>query len=172
MSSDLDMVEAYIALGSNLGDSIQLLRDALDRMGGWSDRPLRRSSFWVSEPEDCPPGSSDFVNAVAGLIPRAGESPEGLLEKMQALERELGRKPKRVANEPRPLDLDLIVYGSERRSNERLVLPHPRAHRRRFVLAPLSEIAPELVLPGQDGTVGELMGRLGLGAGLRRLEVV
>lgn len=170
MDSSTDMVEAYIALGSNLGDSIRFLDEALDRLESWTDRPLRRSSFWLSEPEDCPPGSREFVNAVAGLIPRTDESPESLLERMQALERELGRKPKRMVNEARPLDLDLIVYGAKTRRGDRLILPHPRAHRRRFVLAPLSEIAPGLVMPGQERTVVELLAGLGMGPGIRRLE--
>jgi 2-amino-4-hydroxy-6-hydroxymethyldihydropteridine diphosphokinase len=83
-----------------------------------------------------------------------------LLRKLQALEREFGRKPKQVLNEPRPLDLDLIAFGHELRGTNELILPHPRAHQRRFVLAPLAEIAPQLVLPGQTETVTELLAGL------------
>ena len=80
-----------------------------------------------------------------------------MLAKLQALEKEFGRKPKTVLNEARPLDLDLIAFGNEVRTGPELVLPHPRAHLRRFVLAPLVEIAPELVLPGQKKTVREFL---------------
>ena len=98
-----------------------------------------------------------FLNAVIGLTPRSGETPESLLQELQSLEREFGRKPKKTLNEPRPLDLDLIAFGDEIRHTGELILPHPRAHLRSFVLQPLNEIAPDLVLPGQEKTVKELL---------------
>ena len=98
---------------------------------------------------ECPPGSPDFLNAVVGLLPMTHETPESLLDKLQALEQEFGRQPKQVLNESRPLDLDLITFGIETRESERLIIPHPRAHLRRFVLEPLVEVAPGLRLPGQ-----------------------
>ena len=70
---------------------------------------------------------------------------------------ELGRVPKKVMNEPRPLDLDLIAFGSEMRNTPVLTLPHPRAHLRKFVLQPLNEIAPDLVLAGQGRAVSRLL---------------
>jgi 2-amino-4-hydroxy-6-hydroxymethyldihydropteridine diphosphokinase len=154
---------AFIALGSNLGHSAALVQQAMECLQALSDQPLRCSSLWRTEPVDCPPGSPHFVNAVVGLVARAGETPESLLERLQVLERELGRQPKRIPNEPRTLDLDLIAFGQERRNTARLVLPHPRAHQRRFVLQPLSEIAPALVLPGQTATVRELLHLLAAG---------
>ena len=157
MSADSPSSWAIIALGSNLGDSPALLRAAVRRLGDYSDEPLFASSLWQSTPVDCPPDSPLFVNAVAGLIPRPEETPEGLLTKLQALEREFGRKPKMVMNESRPLDLDLIAFGHEQRRTPELILPHPRAHLRRFVLQPLSEVAPEFVLPGQSATIRELL---------------
>jgi len=151
---------AYIALGSNLGDSVAILREAMERLEGFSDAPLQKSSLWKTSPVDCPPGSPPFVNAVVGFEPRAGETPESLLSKLQALEKESGRQPKRVMNEARPLDLDLIAFGAETRATVALTLPHPRAHLRRFVLQPLAEIASELILPGQTQTVVELLRQL------------
>lgn len=148
---------AFVALGSNLGDSARLLHEAMDRLEYLSAAPLLRSSLWRTTPVDCPPGSPDFLNAVVGLVSRAGETPETLLAKLRAMEVEFGRKPKALLNEPRPLDLDLIAFGSETRNTPQLTLPHPRAHVRRFVLAPLAEIAPELILPGQRVSVGELL---------------
>jgi 2-amino-4-hydroxy-6-hydroxymethyldihydropteridine diphosphokinase len=119
---------------------------------------------------DCPPGSPVFINAVVRLAPLKGETPESLLGKLQALEREFGRRPKQVLNEPRPLDLDLIAFNNEVRSGPELVLPHPRAHLRRFVLAPLAEIAPSLILPGQQKSVRELLSALRTDEVLEKLE--
>lgn len=151
---------AVIALGSNLGDSRALVGVAIERVQSLSDAPLLRSSLWQSTPVDCPPGSPAFVNAVVALAPRAGETPESLLDKLQALEKEFGRRPKRTLNEPRPLDLDLIAFGSEVRASSDLTLPHPRAHLRRFVLEPLNEIAPDLVLPKQTRPIRQLLAEL------------
>jgi 2-amino-4-hydroxy-6-hydroxymethyldihydropteridine diphosphokinase len=142
---------------------------ALRRLEALSAAPLLRSSLWQSSPVDCPPGSPPFVNAVAGLTPRPGETPETLLAKLQTLEQEFGRRPKQVRNEPRPLDLDLLAFGAETRITPALTLPHPRAHQRRFVLAPLAEIAPALVLPGQARSVAELLAALRADEALHRL---
>lgn len=151
---------AYVSLGSNLGHSVQILQRALDRLQTFSDEPVRKSSLRQTVPVDCPPGSPHFINAAAGLVPRAGETPESLLLKLQEMERQFGREPKTILNEPRPLDLDLIAFGTQTRQTRTLVLPHPRAHLRIFVLQPLSEIAPDLVLPGQTKTVSELLSNL------------
>lgn len=160
---------AFIALGSNQGDPCQNVLRAMERLQNLSDQPLVRSSLWQTAPVDCPPGSPPFVNAVVGLSPRPGETPQSLLAKLQALEREFGRQPKQVLNEPRPLDLDVIAFGTQTRSSRELVLPHPRARERRFVLQPLSEIAPDLVLPGQQRTVAQLLARLAPDASVRRM---
>lgn len=151
---------AFIALGSNLGDSRRILEAAFARLQQVSATPVRRSSLWRSAPVDCPPGSPDFLNAVAAITPLPDETPESLLAKLRALEVEFGRAPKLVQNEPRPLDLDLIAFGSEVRATDELTLPHPRARVRRFVLSPLSELAPDLILPGQGRTVAELLDAL------------
>ena len=154
---------AFIALGSNLGDSAQILRDAMARLQEFSDAPLEKSSLGQTAPVDCPPGSPMFVNAVVALTPRAGETPESLILKLQALEKEFGRRPRKVLHEARPLDLDLIAWGDKRRRSKALTLPHPRAHERKFVLQPLAEIAPNLVLPGQTETVFQLLARMASG---------
>jgi len=151
---------AFIALGSNLGQSTNTITDAMLHLERLSDAPLLKSSLWESDPVDCPPGSPKFVNAMAGIAPRIGETPETLLAKLQEIERLLGRKPKTVINEPRPLDLDLIIFGDETLSGPSLTLPHPRAHQRRFVLQPLAEIASDLILPGQTKTVRQLLATL------------
>ena len=140
---------SFIALGSNLGDARQNIFRAMARLQYFSDAPILKSSLMRTTPVDCPPGAPDFANAVVGFVPRRNETPESLLTKLQVLEKEFGRVPKRILNEPRPLDLDLIAFGNETRNSPELILPHPRAHLRRFVLQPLNQIAPELILPGQ-----------------------
>ena len=160
---------AVVALGSNLGDSRQNTLRGMRHLEELSDGPLLKSFLWQTTPVDCPPGSPVFVNAVVGLIPRAGETPESLLAKLQALEKHFGRQPKQVLNEPRPLDLDLIAFGIETRATRELTLPHPRAHERRFVLQPLSEIAPDLILPGQSKSVARLLEQLPPDKSMRKL---
>jgi 2-amino-4-hydroxy-6-hydroxymethyldihydropteridine diphosphokinase len=164
-----DAFRVFVALGSNLGDSAALLREAMRRLEALSEYPLLKSSLWQSTPVDCPPDSPLFVNAVVGLATHPMETPESLLEKLQTLEREFGRAPKTVLNEPRSLDLDLIAFGREVRATPQLTLPHPRAPQRRFVLAPLDEIAPSLVLPGQTRTIRELLAELRTDEVVRRL---
>ena len=148
---------AIIALGSNLGESRKTILEAMARLQEFSNRPILKSSLWQTTPVNCPAGSPMFVNAVVALSPRAGETAESVLLELQALEKEFGRQPKKVLNEPRPLDLDLIAFGNEIRDTDFLKLPHPRAHERAFVLQPLNEIAPDLVLPKQTKTVSELL---------------
>ncbi|MGD0744550.1 MAG: 2-amino-4-hydroxy-6-hydroxymethyldihydropteridine diphosphokinase [Verrucomicrobiota bacterium] len=160
----------FVALGSNLGNSRQIILDAMARLQKLSDQPVRKSSLWQTVPVNCPPGSPDFVNAVVGLMPRKGETPELLLQKLRVLEEEFGLRPRKVLNEPRALDLDLIAFGAETRNSPELILPHPRARERRFVLQPLSEIAPELILPGQRRTVSQLLAELPAGETVMRLD--
>jgi len=151
---------ALIALGSNLGDSIAFVRNAMDLLDDLSAKPVVRSSLWDTTPVNCPPGSPRFVNAAVLLYPREHETPESLLHKLQAMEQTFGRKPKTVLNEPRPLDLDLIAFDDDTRNTPELILPHPRAHLRRFVLQPLAEVAPDFVLPGQAKSVSDILREL------------
>ena len=161
---------AYIALGANLGDSRATVLRAMERLQELSDQPLAKSSLLETTPVDCPPGSPNFVNAMVGLVPRRDETPESLLRKLQKLENEFGRTPKKVLNEARPLDLDLIAFGNEIRATPELTLPHPRAHLRRFVLQPLAEIAPDVILPGQGRAVSELLRQLTSAEIVRKLR--
>jgi 2-amino-4-hydroxy-6-hydroxymethyldihydropteridine diphosphokinase len=160
---------AIVALGSNLGDSVQILHGAMTRLQSFSDVPVLKSSLWQTMPVDCPPGSPNFLNAVVALVARAGETPESLLQQLRMVEKEFGRRPKTILNEPRPLDLDLIAFGLEIRNTPELILPHPRAHERRFVLQPLSEIAPEFIVPGQEKTVAQLLAGLPGGESVTQL---
>ena len=151
---------AFVALGGNLGDAAGTMRLAAAEIADWSRGPALGSSLWRTEPVDCPPGSPPFLNAALGLQPTPGTTPESLLDALLALEAWLGRTRSGLANAPRAIDLDLIAFGTETRTTPTLVLPHPRAHERAFVLAPLAEIAPGLVLPGQKQTVSGLLATL------------
>lgn len=151
---------AIVALGSNLGDSRQIILEAMVQLETFSDQPILKSSLWETSPVDCPPDSPKFVNAVVALVPREDEVPLLLLRKLRKLERKFGRRPKKILNEARPLDLDLIAFGSKTCDSPELILPHPRAYQRRFVLQPLNEVAPGLILPGQGKTVSELLAEL------------
>lgn len=151
---------AYIALGANLGDAELTFASVVPRLQALSTSPVVASRWMRTKPVNCPPGSPDFLNGVVAIRPFPGETPESLLQKLQELEREFGRQAKKELNEPRPLDLDIIAFGPERRDSPRLTLPHPRAAERVFVLRPLAEIAPDLILPGQEENVIQLLARL------------
>lgn len=151
---------AVVSLGSNIGRSEELIRTATGALGGLSAKPVQASSLWRTEPVGCPPGSSFFFNAVVLLAPLSGATPESLLEALHGIERRFGRTRSGIANEPRPLDLDLIFFRREVREGDLLVLPHPRWFVRRFVLEPLCELMPDYVAPGRVESVRSLRDQL------------
>jgi 2-amino-4-hydroxy-6-hydroxymethyldihydropteridine diphosphokinase len=113
----------------------------------------RLSRFYLTTPVGGPP-QRRYVNAV--LAGRTHLPPAELLLRLKALEKAAGRRPG-PRNEPRPLDLDLLLYGALRRTSHRLTLPHPRMTSRLFVLVPLAELAPRRVVPGVRKTVARLL---------------
>ena len=136
-----DPVAAFVALGANLGDPQQALRAAMERLDRLPDTQVTaRSSLYRTAPMGAT--GPDFVNAVVRLATRL--TAPGLLDELLAIEQEAGRE-RPWPNAPRTLDLDLLLYGSARIDSARLTVPHPRMFERAFVLAPLAEIAPELV---------------------------
>jgi 2-amino-4-hydroxy-6-hydroxymethyldihydropteridine diphosphokinase len=148
---------AYIGVGSNLQDPRRQVNTACARL---ADLPRTRlvltSRLYASRPFG-PVSQPDFVNAVAGLLTQL--DPEGVLRELRALESAMGRTAPRERWGPRIIDLDLLALGSERRSLPSLTLPHPGIVERNFVLYPLSDIAPDLELPGM-GRVAELKRRV------------
>jgi 2-amino-4-hydroxy-6-hydroxymethyldihydropteridine diphosphokinase len=146
----------YIGLGSNLGDSRELVSNAMGRIQSEFKVPLIKSSLWQSEPIDCPEGSADFVNGVVGFESPVDLVPADLLQRLQSLEIEFGRPAIHVVNAPRQLDLDILFFGDRVLNSTQLTLPHPRAKERAFVLLPLQEIAPDLVFPTLGSSVNEL----------------
>ena len=149
-----------VGIGSNCGDSIALVRAGIAALSRFAADGLRQSSLWRTAPVDCPPGSGDFINAAVAFEPVAGLTPEKLLAALKKLEREFGRAIAAERNAPRELDLDLLVYGDARRATSDLVLPHPRATQRRFVMAPAAEVAPAFRWPGTHATVAELLAKI------------
>jgi 2-amino-4-hydroxy-6-hydroxymethyldihydropteridine diphosphokinase len=152
---------AWVALGANLphgsDNPAATLRAVLPELQKLGNATLLASSFYVSDPKDCPPGSPRYVNAVVGLAPGPAESPESLLLKLQTLEQRFGRRRSDIRNAARTLDLDLLAFGAEFRNTPALTLPHPRAHQRRFVLQPWIEIAGvDFLLRGRP--LGEWLG--------------
>lgn len=152
---------ALVGLGANLpaGQSgpAETLRQAVAEMRPLSLLNPLVSPFLVTEPEDCPPGSPVFMNAVALLCCSIDIKPSGLLASLLEIESRLGRKRTGLRNEPRVLDLDLLAFADECCHSEFLTLPHPRAHQRRFVLEPLSVIWPDYQFPGQTQSVKTLL---------------
>ena len=122
---------------------------------------VRESPRIETSPVDCLPGTPPFLNAVAEIeVDSVMLPPLHLLSFLQEFEIERGRSLLREVNAPRSLDMDIIYYGIERIDQMGLIIPHPRAHLRRFVLEPLSHLRPELVLPGQTKTVRQLLEQL------------
>jgi len=145
----------FLGLGSNLGDREATIEDALARLAARGVRLRRRSSTWETDPVGGPP-QGPFLNAAAEV--ETSLSPEDLLTACLDVEHEMGRV-RTVRNGPRTIDVDVLVYGDLRRDQPGLVIPHPRMHERRFVLAPLAEVAPGLVHPVLGVTVAELLAR-------------
>ncbi|TML08561.1 MAG: 2-amino-4-hydroxy-6-hydroxymethyldihydropteridine diphosphokinase [Actinobacteria bacterium] len=149
---------AYIGLGANLGERGRTIAEALRRLDG-DDRTWVLSSTAPIETE--PVGYEDqprFLNAAARL--ETTRSPRELLDLMLEIERDLGRiRGEGPRYGPRTIDLDLLLYGAETIDEDVLEIPHPRLHERRFVLEPLAELDPSLVVPGR-GRVSALLAEL------------
>jgi 2-amino-4-hydroxy-6-hydroxymethyldihydropteridine diphosphokinase len=160
------MTRVYLALGSNVGERAKNLREALPLINDAGVRILRRSSVYETEPL----GYLDqdwFLNSVV-----QGEtelSAVELLRRLRAIEKQMGSK-KAFANGPRLIDLDILLYGDETISQNELQVPHPRMLQRRFVLVPLTEIAPQLQHPGWSGTAQEMLAQTTDRSAVRKVD--
>lgn len=138
---------AYVGIGSNLGDPVAAVRAAFDALESLPDtRVPLRSSLYRSAPVG-PQDQPHFVNAVAGLLTQLAAA--DLLRALQSLEDAAGRERGGERWGPRTLDLDLLAYSTQVIDAPGISVPHPRIAERNFVLLPLSEIAPSLVIPGR-----------------------
>jgi len=145
----------YLSLGTNVGDREQNLRAAIAALAGARVRVLRVSSFYETEPVDLRE-QPWFLNCVVEgetRIPAAD-----LLRALRGIESQMGSK-KIIAKGPRLIDIDILLYGDETIATSELQVPHPRMLQRRFVLAPLAEIAPNLRHPSWAGTVAEFLAK-------------
>jgi 2-amino-4-hydroxy-6-hydroxymethyldihydropteridine diphosphokinase len=152
-------VSVGIALGSNLGNRSEELNEGIDFLRCLSvDGKVLEGPRIETRPVGCPPGSPPFLNSVAEILIDSVELPPlNLFGCLEDFEIERGRSLIRDLNAPRPIDLDIIYYGNERFDQLGLIIPHKRAHQRRFVLEPLAYLRPDLILPGQTQTVVELL---------------
>jgi 2-amino-4-hydroxy-6-hydroxymethyldihydropteridine diphosphokinase len=135
----------YLGLGSNVGDSAGHLRAAIELLRASGVEVAAVSSAYVTEPVGEILDQPDFLNAAIRI--RTELDPEALLDLCKAVEAERGRSFDLPRHSPRPLDVDLLLLGDIEQRTERLTLPHPEVTSRRFVLAPLLELDPELTLP-------------------------
>ncbi len=168
MSAASSPVQVYVGIGSNLDDPRAQVTRAIAALRGlamddsFRVSPLYRSPALPSEVADQP----DFINAVAGFVTRL--SPAALLARLQALEAAQGRVRDGTRWGPRPLDLDILLYGEAEMDTPALRIPHPGLGERAFVLYPLYDIAPGLRLP--DGRALAALVAACDAAGLEKLE--
>jgi 2-amino-4-hydroxy-6-hydroxymethyldihydropteridine diphosphokinase len=150
-------MRAGVALGSNLGERLANLRNARKDIAALTGvlPPMRASAIYETEPIGCEKGASKFLNA-AIEFEYAGEARD-LLRELAAIEKLLGRPAAHARNVSRTLDLDLLYFGPLEIETTELQLPHPRIAEREFVLRPLADINPDLLLPNQIESVGALL---------------
>jgi 2-amino-4-hydroxy-6-hydroxymethyldihydropteridine diphosphokinase len=158
----------YLGLGSNVGDRRANLQAAVEDLWAHDVGVLAASSVYETEPVGEVTDQRDFYNACVRI--ETALEPEGLLDACKAVERALGRPAPGegyVHHGPRPIDVDVLLLGDLVHRSERLVLPHEEVTSRRFVLAPLLELDPDLVIPG-DGRAADALAALGPGQDVRR----
>ena len=150
-----------MALGSNLGDRLANSRSARKAILDLPNvkPPILSSAIYETDPVGCEPEAGKFLNALLEFNYEG--DPLELLKKLREIERALGRPPNHPRNISRKIDIDLLYCGDTATDAEELQLPHPRMHLRKFVLQPLADIRPDLVLPGQTKTVRELLAQIG-----------
>ena len=157
-----------VALGSNVGDRLENLREARKKIFDLPNvkAPILSSGVYETEPIGCEPGAGKFLNAVVEFD--YGGDALRLLEQLIQIEEALGRTRDHRRNVSRIIDVDLLYSGGRRINDERLQLPHPRLHLREFVLRPLADIRPELLLPGQKRTIRQLLAEVEQSGGVLR----
>jgi 2-amino-4-hydroxy-6-hydroxymethyldihydropteridine diphosphokinase len=155
----------HLGLGSNVGDRRAALQAALEDLWVHDVRVLAASSVYETEPVGEVPDQRDFYNACVRV--ETALDPELLLDACKAVERALGRDSGGVRHGPRPIDVDLLLLEDLRYESDRLRIPHRDVTARRFVLVPLLELDPELVIPGA-GRAADALAGLGPGQEVRR----
>ena len=148
------MKTIYLGLGSNIGNREQMLQGAIDRLSAPNLIVKRVSSVYETEPVYLKE-QRQFLNAVVEAETEL--FPMMLLSRIQKIELALGRKRSGAPNGPRTIDIDILFYGSFTVTSEKLDIPHPRLHERRFVMAPMEELAPDFRHPRLHKTMRQLL---------------
>lgn len=149
------MARVFIGIGSNTGDRLQHISDAVRTLGAVDGvRVVQMALIAETEPVGGPP-QGPYLNTVAEI--ETALSPRQLLTVLQDIERRLGRQRTAQRWAPRPIDLDILLYDDRVSQEADLIIPHPRMHERRFVLEPLAQLAPNLVHPVLKRTIAELL---------------
>lgn len=146
-------IRVAVGLGGNVGDTTSIFRSAVSSLSTFLTA-IRCSPLYQTDPIGGP-SQPQFLNAV--VLGTTTLSARSLLERLQELELRAGRQELRIRNGPRPLDLDLLLYGKESTRSNGLIVPHPRIALRRFVLAPLADLIPLRVIPGTGASVQRLL---------------
>jgi len=159
-----------VALGSNLGDRLDNLCSARQKIIDLPDvrPPVLSSAIYETDPVDCEPGAHKFLNAVVEFDYEG--DPLNLWKQLVAIEIALGRPLNHQRKVSRKIDIDLLYFGDTEIDRDELQLPHPRMHQRKFVLRPLADLRPDLVLPRQAKTVRELLAQSDDSCNIVRLE--
>ena len=165
MSHKAPIERVYLSLGSNVGDREENLRGAIAALPGAGVPVKRVSSIYQTEPVDLLE-QPWFLNCVVEAEPSVPAAE--LLRALREIERRMGSK-KLVARGPRLIDIDILLYGQQTIEGPELQVPHPRMHLRRFVLAPLAELVPDLQHPSWSGTAAELLATLDDKSEVRKL---
>jgi len=155
---DEGSVEAFVALGSNLGDRLARVEGALVALRATPGIDVVAVSHWYETDPVGPPPQGPYLNGVAQLRTRL--APRALLARLLEIERSADRVRDGTRDAPRSLDLDLLLHGDARLESGELVLPHPRLHERGFVLEPFAELAPALVHPTRGETIAALAAKV------------
>ena len=150
-------MEFALSIGSNLGDRAANLYAIRSELAAANIEILAESPVYETEPVNVPPEFADkpFLNSV--IIVESDSNPAELATRFHAIEENLGRTQTPDRNMPRSADIDIIYAGQLRIDTPELVIPHPRWHERRFVVQPLADVRPDLLLPGETRTVAEIL---------------
>jgi 2-amino-4-hydroxy-6-hydroxymethyldihydropteridine diphosphokinase len=164
-------MRAGVALGSNLGERVANLRNARKDIAALRGvlPPVRSSAIYETDPVGCEKGAGKFLNAVIEFG-YSGE-PDALLRALVAIEKMLGRPATHARNVSRTVDLDLLYFGELVIETADLQLPHPRIVDREFVLRPLADVRPDLILPEQTESISTLFLRMSPTGGVVRLDL-
>lgn len=170
MISDIGRVSrVFIGIGSNLGDRLATISRAIQDLGRLPRiRVVQMATLFETQPIGGPLPQPDFLNTVVEID--TDLPPLELLDRLQDLERSLGRQPSDIRWAPRAIDLDILLYDQCIMNDPRLTIPHVQLHRRRFALEPLAQLAPDVTHPVLHQTIRELLASLPPTAG--RVEAV